>query len=466
MQTETTKSPRTNARMDSLEIRRLMSASIQPAFAAKLGLDKLLDPTPTFVDDFNGTALDTGKWQVRQAAKWRESPNSTQFTWTTKDSVRVGNGRLELIAHNNPATGRLESGWIQTSASGENPDNPALLPGSTANFEQSTGYWEARLKFDSISGMWNAFWVHAYKMPQVKDDSAKTNHPEIYGTEMDVVENAATTYGQPTKNTAHTTIHANGYASQHISSSAHTDVKALTGTSASEFHIYGLLWTRTSVSVFVDGRLVMNETDPAKVSKVKHMTILSNEIGAPSSKVLGAGRTTWGNVPSGGYGSLATSHAKLTADYVHVWALKGSAPSTPPPAATPAPVPPAPTPPAPTPAPPRDTATKNLQKEDFRFSTGMVGGKVFADRNHDGWQNPGERGTVGVRVTLLDAELHVLGHTTTGKYGLYHFDGLEQGRTFYVRMGSGSRQTFAQVILRDNSRSRSRALRANLAVKV
>lgn len=57
----------------------------------------------------------------------------------------------------------------------------------------------------------------------------------------------------------------------------------------------------------------------------------------------------------------------------------------------------------------------------------------------------------------------MIDYTTTGAYGLFHFDGLDHGQTFYVRIGSGNHQTIAQIILADNSSSG--AFHVNLAAK-
>jgi endo-1,3-1,4-beta-glycanase ExoK len=309
---------------ESLESRNLFAA-VLPAFADQIGLINTINPTPTFADEFDGSTLDTSKWQVRDGTRHRIEPNSPEFAWNTPDAVKVSNGELNLIAHNDPVTGTYESGWIQTALNGTS--SGGLVPGSTANFTQPYGYWEAKLKMSSISGMWNAFWVHSSPMPEVADDPTKANHPEIYGTEMDVVEQSAVRIDAASGDTVHTTTHANGYGQYHISSSSHTNVATLpnTGSSAGNYHIYGLLWTPTSVSVYMDGTLAYRETNPNMVSKVAQYAILSNEIGAPGSKTLGSGRLSWGAVPAGGYGSVETSTAKLTADYVRVWALKGTA---------------------------------------------------------------------------------------------------------------------------------------------
>ena len=335
MKIKTTLAGKTNF-IELLEGRKFFAA-VLPAFADQIGLTSSINPTPTFVDEFDGTALDRTKWQTREANRHRLEPNSPDFAVTSPDAVKVVNGELNLISHNDPVTGQYKSGWIQTALNGTS--SGGLVPGSSANFTQAYGYWEAKLKMSSISGMWNAFWVHSSNLPEVADDPAKVNRPEVYGTEMDVVEQSAVRIDAASGDTVHTTTHANGYGQYHISSSSHTNVATLpnTGSSAGDYHIYGLLWTPTSVSVYMDGTLAYRETNFALVSKVAQYAILSNEIGAPGSKTLGNGRLSWGAVPAGGYGAVETSTAKLTADYVRVWTMKGTTPTTPVPTVPPRP---------------------------------------------------------------------------------------------------------------------------------
>ena len=143
---------------------------------------------------------------------------------------------------------------------------------------------------------------------------------------MDVVEIGSTFNYTPNQNgMEHTTVHANGYDSLHIVSASHNAL-----TDPSGYHVYGLFWDSTSVSVYVDGYMTYRETNPNLVSKVKQLAILSNEIGVTGSTDLGEGRAFWGLPPTtnGGYGDVNTSQAKMTVDYVRVWAAAGTSSSS------------------------------------------------------------------------------------------------------------------------------------------
>ena len=172
--------------LESLESRRLMAAKViaslnvtpattplQPAYATQIGLAGKLDPVPTFDDEFDGTSLDLTKWQVREADRHRPTPNWPDLAVTDRSSVKVSNGELQLIAYTDPVTGQYRSGWIQSDTNNGGPTDSKLMPGSTAHFQQKFGYWEAKIKSNSLSGMWNAFWVHAPQVASVGDNPAQ-----------------------------------------------------------------------------------------------------------------------------------------------------------------------------------------------------------------------------------------------------------------------------------------------------
>lgn len=356
--------------VEVLEARRLLTL-VAPAFADRIGLNGVVDYNTTFEDNFDGTSLDRGKWQVRQGPRWRQTPNGplSGLSYTGEDSILVRNGNLELVAFTDPATGQNRSAYIQTGSAfrSRHPDNipeARLASGYWGNFEQAYGYWEARLKMSSMPGMWNAFWVHSYGMVDVENDPNKVNHPEIYGAEYDLVENAAVRQGAPAAHQASTAIHANGYADYHRATAVHTTTSGY-GPSYSnpdQFHVYGLLWTPDTAKFYIDGNLIHTVTDPMMVSKVAQVAILSNEIGAGGALFPDDGSNFFGYVPSGGYGSRDTSNARLVADYVRVWKLSNVG----------------------------------------NAALGSVSGVVFSDDNGNGTRDSGEAGLAG-RTVYIDS---------------------------------------------------------------
>lgn len=59
---------------------------------------------------------------------------------------------------------------------------------------------------------------------------------------------------------------------------------------------------------------------------------------------------------------------------------------------------------------------------------GSLSGYVLADLDGDGLHDPDERGIVGVRIDLLDADGNLLRSTTTDANGRYQFDGVAPGQ--------------------------------------
>lgn len=387
--------------IEPLERRQLL-ANVLPAFADRIGLTTLVDPNTTFEDNFEGGSLDRSKWQVREGARWRAVPNGP--TWnmsaTSQESVVVRDGNLELIAYTDPDTGQHRSGWIQTSPSfkSNQPADvaaPRLASGYSGNFEQAFGYWEARIKFSSMPGQWSAFWVHSYGMVDIENDASRINRPDVYGTEFDVAENGAIRQGNAASGQISVVTNGNGYKSYRQANAAHPSTANYgpSYSSPDQYHVYGLLWTPQYAKFYIDGNLVFTETDPNMVSKVPHVAILSNEIGAPGALFENEGSNYWGQIPAGGYGSRETSNAKLTADYVRVWKLRENPPA----------------------------------------SQGVINGTVFNDTNRNGRRDAGESGRANVTV-FIDKNMNGRldggeASRVSGADGTYRFETVALGNT-------------------------------------
>jgi beta-glucanase (GH16 family) len=120
----------------------------------------------TFDDEFNGTSLDTAKWNTCYPYY---SPTyngcahaNNELEWYTPSQVSVANGSGRLTADKRtvqgidfnglPATFTYVSGMITTARyTKTTPTNTPL--------SQSYGYFEARLKIPSGKGLWPAFWL-------------------------------------------------------------------------------------------------------------------------------------------------------------------------------------------------------------------------------------------------------------------------------------------------------------------
>jgi beta-glucanase (GH16 family) len=96
-----------------------------------------------WADDFNGYSLDAGKWRVGGhhmdiAGKAGNSPKQ----------IKVRNGKLELVAEKK----KLRfSGKDYQYSTGE--------VSTFKKYRQKYGYFEARIKYDAVKGVWPAFWT-------------------------------------------------------------------------------------------------------------------------------------------------------------------------------------------------------------------------------------------------------------------------------------------------------------------
>lgn len=102
------------------------------------------DWTLTFQDDFNGKSLDPAKWRTGGHGLGV----GISKAGTSGDNIVVRNGNVELIAEKKPMTfGSKHFNY----ASGE--------ISTFQNFRQTYGYFEAKIKYDAVQGIWPAFWT-------------------------------------------------------------------------------------------------------------------------------------------------------------------------------------------------------------------------------------------------------------------------------------------------------------------
>ncbi|MBA4065582.1 MAG: hypothetical protein C0501_18085 [Isosphaera sp.] len=231
-----------------------------------------------FADEFNGTALDTDVWTAASGSR-RNAVN-------TPAAVSVGGGNLTITTYTNE-TGGHRTGFV----------------GSKDKFQATYGYWEARINFQDSPGMWSAFWVHSPTIGSPLGD------PYTAGTEIDIVEHRVRDAGgADISNKTVSNLHWDGYGANHQSTGSGLKNNPGSTPLQGNFHTYAMQWDPTGYRFYIDGTQVWSTTQA--ISGRSEFIYLTSEVE----------NYGWaGNIPAGGYGSLATSQTKMVVDWVRVW---------------------------------------------------------------------------------------------------------------------------------------------------
>jgi len=265
----------TNRKLD-----KLMWFSCLPILLFLLTMSSLAAAAPpagyklVWADEFNGTALDTNKWD-----QWL--PGKRRDAWNVTNAISVSNGCLTITTYTE--AGRQHTGMVSTRG----------------KFEPIHGYWEARIRYDDSPGMWSAFWLQSPTMGRPVGDPARA------GVEIDIGEHRAVgKAGEQLAGQIQHTLHWDGYGAAHKSKAHLTpDLKL-----ASSFHVYGFEWTPTAYRFYVDGKPTWTVNEP--ISGAGEFLILSSEVENGG----------WaGQIPDGGFGDLAGSKTKMMVDYVRYY---------------------------------------------------------------------------------------------------------------------------------------------------
>ena len=185
-------------------------------------------------DEFNGTSLDTTKWNYQTGTQDSYGSSTGPQYWGndelqyyTQDAVTVSNGSLVITAKKQTMGDRpYTSGRILTRDKGS----------------WTYGYFEARMKTPTGNGMWPAFWM----LPQ---PSTTANTDNIYGGwpangEIDIMEAKGRL-----ANKVDTTLHFGKAWNEHEYKTEETTLRSNTD----QWHTYAVEWTADYIYWFVDG---------------------------------------------------------------------------------------------------------------------------------------------------------------------------------------------------------------------
>jgi beta-glucanase (GH16 family) len=158
--------------------------------------------------------------------------------------VSVSGGYLHLKFRRAPQLGASRSSnsaiaknWIRAGAV-----RTRKKYGSSILFENSYGYYEARIKFPVVSGTWGAFWLMSPTVERIGNGGRD-------GTEIDIVE---TIRNQNKEYNA--ALHWDGYGNNHKSVNSGGGNKPV-DIYDGEFHVFALDWTPSEYVFYVDGKV-------------------------------------------------------------------------------------------------------------------------------------------------------------------------------------------------------------------
>lgn len=238
-------------------------------------------------DEFNGTNLDTSKWDYRYLGQ-SFAPD------LTTNAVSVSNGLLTFTVYT--SNGSNYDGQISTEKS----------------FNPRYGYAEASIQYFSSPAIDGAFWMQSPKVGNV-------GNPHTNGVEMDIVEDY---WNNPTNSLVATTLHWDGYSTNEQSYGT-----GYRGSGVDNgFHTYAVEWAPNFQKYYIDGKYLWTVTNSPALDPAPPQAPVSQ---TNEYIILGSGVLSYQTPPPGGYGSLATSTTKMNVDYVRYYQF----PSTNPPPA-------------------------------------------------------------------------------------------------------------------------------------
>jgi len=211
-----------------------------------------------FSDEFEGTSLNRENWDL--CPEWDRQGRST---WKD-DMVSVSDGCLRLKFKRDPELGaaktsdkKIANNWIRAGAVRTRKKDGTFL------FQNSFGYYEAKIKFPKVSGVWGAFWL-------MSPTQWKIGNGGIDGTEIDIVE---TIHNQDGKYNA--ALHWDGYENDHKSAgsdSVNDGVKDGTNRPVDiydgKFHVFALDWSPSEYVFYIDDKVFWRVDGGAKFQNV------------------------------------------------------------------------------------------------------------------------------------------------------------------------------------------------------
>lgn len=232
----------------------------------------------TFREEWNVSALDTGKWLTRM------------FHWTTPelDNWRIENGVLKMW------TPRMANGQFLFENRAMNTDG---------KFTQRYGWFEMEAKLPRGRGLWPSFWLYAHNdhtRPEIDIMEAYGGGDQWWSTaDGRPIDYGATIWVSPADGSS-------GDMISHQRPSWNQNIRM--GDLTAGFHKYGALWEPDGITFFFDGQPIAPKVKTTRLNQQMYMII-----------GLGTGNPGTFNAPTGETPTTIANAFEI--NYVRAWAL-------------------------------------------------------------------------------------------------------------------------------------------------
>ncbi len=200
---------------------------------------------PVFVDDFNGTSLNTRKWSRIAYQPYKHSPDWFRYQSRDKSLVKIGrkNGVSAMTLWG-------KYGHYKTQSNQQEAKQTYACGGvyTLNTFSFRYGYVEVRARFDCVQGTWPAIWM----LPIGNKGWPK-------GGEIDIMEHLNH------QDKVYQTIHYSKANDDKDSGSTGLQPKFTKGKKDG-WHVYGMKWTPDAITFYMDGKktgIIKKPADPA-----------------------------------------------------------------------------------------------------------------------------------------------------------------------------------------------------------
>lgn len=271
---------------------------------------------PTFVDDFNGTTLDSTKWS--KGMRWADVINN-ELQGYVPENVTVANGYCTIKAEKRTVQ---NTDWVGYKGATKSYASGAIQTWN--KWTQAYGYFEARIKMSSGKGTWPAFWLLPDRGSSTTPLDKRTavggsygGSPISMGNEIDILEIMAT-WKNPTTGIGKShsgffwNYNGGSWGNYALMNNGNGPAQFPLANPDTEFHTYGLAWGPGKLDFYIDDIKVLSREEPLETTKVGT---------APHYMILNAAMHTddWTGTPVPLADIDATAPSNMVIDYVKVW---------------------------------------------------------------------------------------------------------------------------------------------------